>query len=92
MPAILGEDFLSKHAATLVFDQSLVYVHIGKEIIHTVDCKQDKTNLCCAVSTRSDPDENNAVDECAVPRFDEEPAYNFPSCSSELHAVFDEYR
>ena len=26
MPVILGVDFLSKHAVTVVFDQSLVYI------------------------------------------------------------------
>ena len=91
MPVILGVDFLSKHAVTVVFDQSLVYIRIGKEIIHTVG-RQDKASMCYAVSTRSDPEENDGMDECAVPRFGEAPSYDIPSCPAELQAVVDEYR
>ena len=91
MPVILGVDFLSKHAVTVVFDQSLVYIRIGKEVIHTVS-RQDKANICYAVSTRSNPEENDGVDECAVPRFGETPSYDIPSCPAELQAVVDEYR
>ena len=31
--------------------------------------RQDKANMCYAVSTRSNPEKNDGVDECAVPRF-----------------------
>ena len=75
----------------MVFDQSLVYIRIGKEVIHTVG-RQDKANMCYAVSTRSNPEENDGVDECAVPRFGEAPSYDIPSCPAELQAVVDEYR
>ena len=70
---------ISKHSVTVVFDQSLVYVRIGNEVIHAVG-KQDKANMCYAVSTRSDPEENDTVDECAVPGFGEAPSYDTPSC------------
>ena len=93
MPVILGVDFLSKHAVTVVFDQSLVYIRIGKEVIHTVG-RQDKANMCYCVSTRSNPEENenDGVDECAVPSFGKAPSYDIPSCPAELQAVVDEYR
>ena len=91
MPVILGVDFLSKHAVTVVFYQSLVYIRNGKEVIHTVG-RQDKASMCYAVSTRSDPEENDGVDECAVPRFSEAPSYDIPSCPAELQAVVDEYK
>ena len=75
MPVILGVDFLAKHAVIVVFDQSLVYVRIGKEVIHTAG-RQDKANMCYPVSTRNDPDpENDAVDECAVPTFSTVPGF-----------------
>ena len=90
MPVILGVDFLSKHAVTGDFEQSLVYIRIGKVVIHTVG-RQDKTSMCYAVSTRSDPEENDGVDECAVPRFGEAPSYDIPSYPAELQAVVDEY-
>eukprot|EP00731_Ephydatia_muelleri_P014484 Em0008g204a len=48
--------------------------------------------MCYAVSTRSDPEENDGVDECAVPRFGVTPSYDIPSCPVELQAVVDEYR
>ena len=91
MPVILGVDFLSKHTVTVVFDHRLVYVRIGKEVIHTVG-RQNKATMCYAVSTRSDPEENDAVDECAVPRFGEEPSHDIPSCPTELQTVVDEYK
>ena len=75
----------------MVFDQSLVYIRIGKEVVHTVG-RPDKANMCYAVSTRSDPEENDGVDECAVPRFGVTPSYDIPSCPVELQAVVDEYR
>ena len=75
----------------MAFDQSLVYVRIGKEVIHAVG-RQDKANMCYAVSTRNDPEENDGVDECAVPRFGEVPSYDIPSCPAELQATVDEYQ
>ncbi|KAL5509717.1 hypothetical protein EMCRGX_G005135 [Ephydatia muelleri] len=48
--------------------------------------------MCYAVSTRSNPEENDGVDECAVPRFGEAPSYDIPSCPAELQAVVDKYR
>ena len=48
--------------------------------------------MCYAVSTRSNPEENDGVDECAVPRFGKTPSYDIPSCPAELQAVVDEYR
>ena len=48
--------------------------------------------MCYAVSTRGNPEENDGVDECAVPRFGETPSYDIPSCPAELQAVVDEYR
>ena len=48
--------------------------------------------MCYVISTRSNPEENDGVDECAVPRFGEAPSYDIPSCPAELQAMVDEYR
>ena len=61
----------------MLFDQNLVYVRIGSNIIHTVRGEKDKIDMCYAVSTRSDPDESEALDECTVSKFREEPVYVF---------------
>ena len=84
MPVILGVDFLSKHSVTVVFDRSLSYVRIGTVVVHTVG-RQDEVNSCYAVSTKqSDSEEKDATEECAVPRFGEEPSHDIPVCPVEL--------
>ena len=92
MPVILGVDFLSKHSVTVVFDRSLSYVRIGTVVVHTVG-RQDEVNSCYAVSTKqSDSEEKDATEECAVPRFGEEPSHDIPVCPVELQNVVEEYR
>ena len=92
MPVILGVDSLSKHSVTVVFDRSLSYVRIGTVVVHTVG-RQDEVNSCYAVSTKqSDSEEKDATEECAVPRFGEEPSHDIPVCPVELQNVVEEYR
>lgn len=66
---ILGVDFLSKDAVTDQLESSVCSYR--NNVIHMLDCKLDKTDMCICymlyrVYVRSDPDDNNAVDECAV--------------------------
>eukprot|EP00731_Ephydatia_muelleri_P016112 Em0009g536a len=76
----------------VVFDRSLSYVRIGTVVVHTVG-RQDEVNSCYAVLTKqSDSEEKDVTEECAVPRFGEEPSHDIPVCPVELQNVVEEYR